>query len=297
MWEIFCTLAANFSNKMIKQLPKHEDEWAYYESEPLFEYVTRISDMMGEIVTDINPDGSYESTPHLQPFRFASDYLNGKIDTQSIRMDLYESPDIQDTLRAFGLDSSKFWYLCLFIKWRVDYECKTAFVFPTSTKEKLHNLISEFEKLSPEFQGGKFVSKVPATLTFKVDGGKTITIDDANTLTFIGAAIESFLEQQDTDDLITSNSYGISELEKVDLSVRTKIYLFNEYLSPFVKPLEAIKGIYASKDKSLLISRMIYVFRVSEDKKLYTDLNEKSKKQNQLKGYLSRYKPFKFWHY
>ena len=283
---------------MIKQLPKHEDEWAYYESEPLFDYVCQVSDMMGETVTEINPDGSYESTPHLQPFRFASDYLNGKIDTQSsIRMDLYESPDIQDTLRAFGLDSSKFWYLCLFIKWRVDYECKTAFVFPTSTKEKLHNLISEFEKLSPEFQGGKFVSKVPATLTFKVNGGKTITIDDANTLTFIGAAIESFLEQQDTDDLITSNSYGISELEKVDLSIRTKIYLFNEYLSPFVKPLEAIKGIYASKDKSLLISRMIYVFRVSEDKKLYTDLNEKGNKQNQLKGYLSRYKPFKFWHY
>ena len=282
---------------MIKQLPKHEDEWAYYESEPLFDYVCQVSDMMGETVTEINPDGSYESTPHLQPFRFASDYLNGKIDTQSIRMDLYESPDIQDTLRAFGLDSSKFWYLCLFIKWRVDYECKTAFVFPTSTKEKLHNLISEFEKLSPEFQGGKFVSKVPATLTFKVNGGKTITIDDANTLTFIGAAIESFLEQQDTDDLITSNSYGISELEKVDLSVRTNIYLFNEYLSPFVKPLEAIKGIYASKDKSLLISRMIYVFRVSEDKKLYTDLNEKGNKQNQLKGYLSRYKPFKSWHY
>lgn len=282
---------------MIKQLPKHEDEWAYYESEPLFDYVCQVSDMMGETVTEINPDGSYESTPHLLPFRFASDYLNGKIDTQSIRMDLYESPDIQDTLRAFGLDSSKFWYLCLFIKWRVDYECKTAFVFPTSTKEKLHNLISEFEKLSPEFQGGKFVSKVPATLTFKVNGGKTITIDDANTLTFIGAAIESFLEQQDTDDLITSNSYGISELEKVDLSVRTMIYLFNEYLSPFVKPLEAIKGIYASKDKSLLISRMIYVFRVSEDKKLYTDLNEKGNKQNQLKGYLSKYKPFKFWHY
>ena len=282
---------------MIEPLPRHEDEWAYYESEPLFDYVCQVSDMMGEIVTDINPDGSYESTPHLLPFRFASDYLNGKIDTQSIRMDLYESPDIQDTLRAFGLDSSKFWYLCLFIKWRVDYECKTAFVFPTSTKEKLHNLISEFEKLSPEFQGGKFVSKVPATLTFKVNGGKTITIDDANTLTFIGAAIESFLEQQDTDDLITSNSYGISELEKVDLSVRTKIYLFNEYLSPFVKPLEAIKGIYASKDKSLLISRMIYVFRVSEDKKLYTDLNEKGNKQNQLKGYLSRYKPIKFWHY
>ena len=273
---------------MIEPLPRHEDEWAYYESEPLFDYVCQVSE---ETVIDINPDGSIASTtPHLQPFRFASDYLDGKIDTQSIRMDLYESPDIQDTLRAFGLDSSKFWYLCLFIKWRVDYECKTAFVFPTSTKEKLHSLVSEFEKLSPEFQGGKFVSKVPATLTFKVNDGKTITIDDANTLTFIGAAIESFLEQQDTEALITLKRYRTSELEKVDLSVRTKIYLFHEYLSPFVKQLKATKGIYASKDKSLLISRMIYVFRVSEDKKLYTDLNE-------LKGYLSRYKPFKFWHY
>lgn len=280
---------------MVEPLPRYEDEWAYYESEPLFDYVCQVSE---ETVIDINPDGSIASTtPHLQPFRFASDYLDGKIDTQSIKMDLYESPDIQDTLRAFGLNSSKFWYLCLFIKWRVDYECKTAFVFPTSTKEKLHSLISEFEKLSPEFQGGKFVSKVSATLTFKLNGGKTITIDDANTLTFIGAAIESYLEQQDTDTLITPKSYRTSELEKIDLSVRTKIYLFHEYLSPFVKQLKAKKGIYASKDKSLLISRMIYVFRVSEDKKLYTDLNEKGKKQNQLKGYLSRYKPFKFWHY
>lgn len=276
-------------------MPKHEDEWAYYESEPLFDYVCQVSE---ETVIDINPDGSIASTtPHLQPFRFASDYLNGKIDTKSIYMNLYESSDIQDTLRAFGLDSSKFWYLCLFVKWRVEYECKTAFVFPTSTKEKLHSLVSEFEKLSPELQGDKFVSKVPATLTFKVDGGKTITIDDTNTLTFIGAAIESFLEQQDTDAFLTPNSYRTNELEKVDLSPTTKIYLFNKYLSPFIKPLKAIKGIYASKDKSLLISRMIYIFRVSEDKKLYTDLNEKKNKQNQLKGYLSRYKPFKYWHY
>ena len=64
---------------MIEPLPKHEDEWAYYESEPLFDYVNRVSDMMGEIATDINPDGSYKSTPHLLPFSFASDYLDGKI--------------------------------------------------------------------------------------------------------------------------------------------------------------------------------------------------------------------------
>ena len=110
---------------MIEPLPRHEDEWTYYESEPLFDYICEVSE---ETVIDINADGSVASTtPHLQPYRFACDYLDGKIDTKSIRMDLYESPDVQDTLKAFGLDSSKFWYLCLFIKWRVDYECKTAF--------------------------------------------------------------------------------------------------------------------------------------------------------------------------
>ena len=274
---------------MIEPLPKHEDEWAYYESEPLFEYVTRVSDMMGEIVTDINPDGSYESTPHLQPFRFASDYLNGKIDTQSIRMDLYESPDVQDTLRAFGLDSSKFWYLCLFVKWRVDCECKTAFVFPKSGIEQLESLADELKKLSPEKS---------ANLQFKIDRNKTITVDNGFALAALCDALISYLPEIANEKCLSPNSYGLDEIEKVDLSVRTKIYLFHEYLSPFVKQLKATKGIYASKDKSLLISRMIYVFRVSEDKKLYTDLNEKGyNKQNQLKGYLSRYKPFKFWHY
>ena len=261
------------------ELPRHEDEWAYYESEPLFEYVTRVSDMMGEIVTDINPDGSYESTPHLQPFRFASDYLNGKIDTQSIRMDLYESPDVQDTLRAFGLDSSKFWYLCLFVKWRVDCECKTAFVFPKSGIEQLESLADELKKLSPEKS---------ANLQFKIDRNKTITVDNG----FI-----SYLPEIANEKCLSPNSYGLDEIEKVSLSTRTKIYLYHKYMSEFVSPLEAIKGIYASKDKSLLISRMIYIFSVCDDPKLYTDLNEKGNKQNQLKGYLSRYKPFKFWHY
>jgi hypothetical protein len=92
--------------------------------------------------------------------------------------------------------------------------------------------------------------------------------------------------------------HKLSDLEKVDISTRTKIYLFNEYLSPFVKPLKADKKINVSKDKSLLISRMIYIFGVCDDKKLYIDRNDKTySKQNQLKGYLSRYKPVIYSHF
>jgi hypothetical protein len=49
---------------------------------------------------------------------------------KDINQAVYEKPEIQDTLKAFGLDSSKFWYLCLFIKWKVDWEFESARVFP-----------------------------------------------------------------------------------------------------------------------------------------------------------------------
>ena len=276
---------------MIEPLPKHEDEWAYYESEPLFDYVCQVSDMMGEIVTDINPDGSYESTPHLQPFRFASDYLDGKIDTQSIRMDLYESPDIQDTLRAFGLDSSKFWYLCLFIKWKVDWEVESARVFPKEPLEKLKDLQAEFEKIDFSKVHGKYVSSKSAELTFKVKGSKAYTIDDKDTLAILNNIINDYLLTTPT------KGYLLHDSEKVELSIITKMYLFNKNLSWFLSPLTANKAINASYDKSLLVSRMIYTLGIFKNESLWQEYNESGNKKNQLKGYLSKYKHPRYWHF
>jgi hypothetical protein len=295
---------------MIEPLPKHEDEWAYYESESLFEYVTRISDMMGETVTDINPDGSYNSTPHLQPFRFASDYLNGKIDTQSIRMDLYESPDIQDTLRAFGLDSSKFWYLCLFIKWKVDWEVESARVFPKEPLEKLKDLQAEFEKIDFTKVRGKYVTSKTAELTFKVKGSKAYTINDKDTLAILNNIINGYLLTTPT------KGYLLHDSQKVDLSIATKMYLFNKYLTWFIAPLKADRKIHACKDKSLLVSRMLYVLGIynqdgeneegnqgNENKKqkmnkenLWEEYTENGKK-NYLKGILSKYRHPRYWHF
>ena len=279
------------------ELPRHEDEWAYYESEPLFEYVTRVSDMMGEIVTDINPDGSIASTtPHLQPYLFATDYLDGKINLKKIEKDLYESSEIQNTLKAFGLDSSKFWYLCLYIKWRVDHISETAFNFPVSTKDQLNSLITELEKISPEFKGDRFITKVPAKLTFKVEGGKTITIEDGHTLTTICAAIEYLMEQYDLD-LLSPKHCGFSETEKFKLSIRNKMYLFYQYLDLFIRPFHAKGSRYVSKDKSLLISRMLYIFDLCDNPELMTDKIAGGKRKNILKGYFSKYKHPKFHHY
>ena len=273
------------------ELPRHEDEWAYYESEPLFEYVTRVSDMMGEIATDINPDGSYDSTPHLLPSSFASALNEGTFDMEGINQTYYEKPEIQDTLKAFGLDSAKFWYLCLFIKWKVDCECDSARVFPKEPLEKLKDLQAEFEKLDFTKYRGKYVSSKTAQLTFKVKGSKAYTIDDKETLAILNNIINDYL-------LATpAKGYLLNDSEKIELSIITKMYLFNKYLSWFLSPLTANKAINASYDKSLLVSRMIYTLGIFKNESMWQEYNESGNKKNQLKGYLSKYKHPRYWHF
>lgn len=275
---------------MIEPLPKHEDEWAYYESEPLFDYVCQVSDMMGETVTDINPDGSYESTPHLLPSSFASAFNEGTFDVEGINQTYYEKPEIQDTLKAFGLDSAKFWYLCLFIKWKVDCECDSARVFPKEPLEKLKDLQAEFEKLDFTKYRGKYVSSKTAQLTFKVKGSKAYTIDDKETLAILNNIINDYL-------LATpAKGYLLNDSEKIELSIITKMYLFNKYLSWFLSPLTANKAINASYDKSLLVSRMIYTLGIFKNESMWQEYNESGNKKNQLKGYLSKYKHPRYWH-
>lgn len=273
------------------ELPRHEDEWAYYESEPLFDYVTRVSDMMGEIVTDINPDGSYESTPHLLPFRFANAFHERTFDMKDINQAVYEKPEIQDTLKAFGLDSSKFWYLCLFIKWKIDCECDNARVFPKEPLEKLRDLQAEFEKLDFTKYRGKYVSSKTAKLTFKVKGIKAFTIDDKDTLAILNNIINDYLLTTPT------KGYLLHDSEKVELSIITKMYLFNKYLSWFLSPLTANKAINASYDKSILVSRMIYTLGMFKNESMWQEYNESGNKKNQLKGYLSKYKHPRYWHF
>ena len=284
---------------MIQELPVYEDTGAYY-SEPLLEYALKVADnfwcLPGDTYRDeISGEVICEPTPSIAPEQFAIQYNCRAIKMVNIHKDLFESDDIQKTLQAFEIDSSKFWYLCLFLKWKVDIECFSARMLPPETIEELKSLIAEFEKLNPKAEPTHFfTTEIPATLTFTVEGSKTITIKNGNTLTIIGGAINNYLQTLGEDNPFL-HGFLYKETEQQVLSTRTKIYLFHKYLSWFVKPLTAKKGFPASKDKSLLISRMIFILGICDDEKLYTDLNEKGNKQNQLKGYLSRYKHPKYW--
>ena len=180
---------------MIQELPKYEDTWTYY-GESLLEYVVKVADQFwsdpgDSYIDEITNKVVCESLPSSAPDIFAYNFSKGKIETEKVHLDLYESDDIQKTLEAFGLESSKFWYLCLFVKWKIDLDCSAARTLPLTTKEELNSLIDEFAKLNPKAQvTHHFTTEVPATLTFTVEGHKTITISNGNTLTIIGVAIK-----------------------------------------------------------------------------------------------------------
>ena len=130
---------------MIEELPYYED-WADVYNEPLFEYVNEVSN---KFWPDAEPywdseTGKEEIDFSLSrvPCQFAKRYKDGKIDISRLPLYLNASSDgksikqhhgldddikeqdltlieknrIYATLRAYGLDVSKFWYLCICIK-------------------------------------------------------------------------------------------------------------------------------------------------------------------------------------
>lgn len=62
------------------------------------------------------------------------------------------------------------------------------------------------------------------------------------------------------------------------------------FLKDFLKDKVADKAIYASKDKSLLISRMIFILGISDDESFFDEYKEDGSKLNYLKNYVKKYK-------
>ena len=143
------------------------------------------------------------------------------------------------------------------------------------------NIKIKYDRILSAEKGGE--------LSFKVEGGKKVVITDKTTLIYINAAITIFMEKY--NKILDESTLDINATTSLPLIYQ--IYLFNKYLSMFLKPLVAKKGTIASKDKSFLISKMIYVLSISDDVKFITEYKDNGDKLNHLKNLLSRYKNIK----
>lgn len=280
---------------MIERLKEFDRNIAPYDyKEPLLEYADEVANHFwgdydpAKYVLEDGTEVEGQHLPSIVPHDFACRYLDGRIDTRKEKIYM-ESKEVQETIKAFGLDSAKFWYLCLMVKDYVDSRTNNAIKQNPTHREELLRLIEELDKLHPKFENHTISCVGTGELYVKIGKDKKFTITDGVTLSLINAAVSFLLgNSKEYTNLLDSSSLNFNERESLPRVYQ--IYLFNYYLAWFLKSKKAIKGFHASKDKSLLISRMTYILGITFDDRFYEEYSETGERNNFLKRYLSKYK-------
>ena len=207
---------------------------------------------------------------------------------QSRKQKYLDSVEVQDTLRAFHLDAEKFWYLCLFIKDIVEGYAEGYDAI--SPREEITQLVALLQKAEPDKKDNSLKFTSNALLSLKL-GKMSVKIDNQLTLDIIKAALYTVLQ---TDNrLLDADLLNMKRIHKADIY---KIAWFNKYLSSFLKDKVADKAVYdfkgsdISTDKSLLISRMIFVLGLSDEENFFIEYTDEKVKKDYLKGYIKKYK-------
>ena len=258
------------------------------ETDPLFSYIHKVANHYWLFYDPDIQELTYSHAPHT----FFRRYCNGQINVE--RLMKYEtSTEVQDTLRAFGIDKEKFWYLCLIIKDYVEGETIDTIIEKPTHREELLALVSEIEKLKPSKLGDLIHTEGDGELTIKTSKHPLI-IKDAQTLTLIKIAVEEYLEKNQDFTFILDTA-PLDFENRTTLADGYRLYLFNKYLSYFLEDLKPNKSLTTtgtkndrvSTDKKLLISRMLFVLGITDDEDYYEELKE-IKKEGEKKSKIIR---------
>lgn len=211
-----------------------------------------------------------------------------------------KNEDLQNTIEAFGLDISKFWYLLLFV-----YD----FIEDIGTNAPLlgKSVLEDFNSFH--------ASLLEATsITLKKNNRKSYATEREDTIKIIQAALQHFVKTY--NDIVNGNNMieqlkdigldgcvpndllsKISFEEKFSLDISYKKWKFTDMFQFFlenrkatIKPNTRMK---VSKDKMMFISRLIYT--VGYDGKRYNEeYDSEGNKNRMLSNLLRRYKNEKF---
>lgn len=239
--------------------------------EEIFKNLEEQHNQIKEIVTN---DSSFDYITAKFGIDTTIQYYRNNVDT-SRKQKYLDTTEVQDTLKAFHLDSEKFWHLCLFLKDLAEGYANG--INATTPREEISQLINLLNEIVPE-RDEKFM------LSLKV-GKKSVKIDNRATLMFISYALSNNIQKCTLLD--DADFCSQVKLHKAPIYI---VALFNMFLKDFLKDRVADKTIYASKDKSLLISRMIFILGISDDESFFDEYKEDGSKLNYLKNYVKKYK-------
>lgn len=310
---------------MIKPLPKYDDESVYNNNEPLLDYVRDFSNnyWKNRSFLSFEKDDLYTNVSSF-PSKFAKRLNDNKI--QKYRLNEYqnaiaefnpkrhipikeldndqhtnaqqnssdEDSNISLTLKAFNLDVSKFWYLCLMLKDYIEGTANESAIHEVtiSYRELIKKLIVLLDQIEYQEVNGFFVPSSANEIRLSLQNREKsnlkfqdfFIINDTHTLKLIKLALESFLEARkkrcDILDFIAIeqvvNSLPNNNHKKKRV-LRAQMALFHRYLKWFLDKQEVNKEYVnnstytVSISKNLLISRMSYFTGLTDDTKYLGD--------------------------
>ncbi len=327
MSEIFCTFEKNINNMEIQELPDYKayrSEIDKYLDEPLLEYVWIVANQFLPVVDE---DGRSES--HA-PIIFTNRWIESNMTTEeryarfleffpnntqedieqyyskrplldtSFKETFFEKEEVLQTLKAFNIDLTKFWYLLLFIHDVVEDVCKNAPVHEPSQIDKVNELSEEIS--------------VATKILLEHDGRQSYKTQDAFTLSVLKASVDYYIQTYN-DILNTSKTreerdaklealglngvikswhvLNYDEKVKLEKSHRTRVFtaMFQYFLEDKIADREFVKRSREkiSTDKLLLISRLTHIVGI-QGEDYFAQYTENGDQNRKLSNLLSRYR-------
>lgn len=209
--------------------------------------------------------------------------------------------DIQNTLEALDIDREKFWYLLLFVSDYVYGSCLEGIKVKETSRVLVEKLMQQIDK-NINNEGYRFTFSKPMTLTLKIqEEHRSMEIDDPISLAYIYTTYELGKKYFSIDMPTIFDIQGIDKKGKDTEPDTVIVAMFYDLLNSFFKllpetntsrPVKAYSTV--SLNKTLLISRLVYLTNLSKDKR-YTGVDEKTNKlcPNFIKDQIKSYKNYK----
>lgn len=297
------------------------DNFKYRDME-LLEYVWKVAKKFHPIIPYDEDEPEDSSAPSIFADRYSQSQLAAKeryarhkeiyptstedFETYSKRKQLDASfkdrylnnEDLQNTIEAYGLDVSKFWYLLLFAyDYIEDFGTNTPTLMETTLKE-----INEFEAKLKE----------ATSITLKKDNRKSYSTEREDILKIIKASFEYYtntynnivtddcsdedkrkkLKDIGLDSFIDGRGHSVDTKTKVTLEISYKKWYFAKMFLYFLEDKKTItlpqKKVKVSKDKMIFISRLLYTVGYA-GKDYNEEYDEEGNKNRKLSNLLRKY--------
>ena len=257
-------------------MTKHEFGKQFYE-DPLYEYVRELALYR---MADSDECGPLDTSIAGEDMMWA--ILNGKVDFNFTRENYDDREDIQNSIKAIGLDVDKFWELVRFINYYGHCKFNKAQYLLPSKRDRIVSFLEGLLENDAVKQGVSLVAK---------KGGKTLgKIDDLPTIEFLVEGIISHCKNHMDNVEFVGHSISRNEDDKSIGGLAHRIcfeaeqyqFVFDKFCKDGGMP-KRVKNPIGSRDKVLLISRLMYLTKLTDNPKF----NDSS---DSLKGIRNQYK-------